>query len=65
MTAGIVNLRLARKRKARDADSQHADQRRITCGRTKAEKMTAKAQAEAAEKHLDAHRRDPALKSDA
>ena len=56
--AEIVNLRTARKRKARADKDAQAEQNRITFGRTKAEKNQARAEADLAARRLDAHRRD-------
>lgn len=56
--AELINLRTARKRKARDQQSAQADQNRITFGRTKAEKNLTQAKVDQASKRLDAHKRD-------
>lgn len=56
--AAVVNLRTARKRKARAADAEVAAQNRLTFGRTKAEKDLTKAKSDHAAKHLDAHKRE-------
>lgn len=56
--AEIINLRTARKRKAREDKSEKAAQNRILFGRTKAEKDLTKAKSEQAEKRLDGHRRE-------
>jgi len=56
--AEIVNLRTARKQKARTDKARAAEQNRITFGRTKAEKLQTRAQAELAAKHLDSHKRE-------
>jgi hypothetical protein len=56
--ADIINLRTARKRKARDAKAETAAQNRITFGRTKAEKSLTEAKSELAEKRLDGHKLD-------
>ena len=53
----IVNLRRARKAKARAAAEGEAAQNRITFGRTKTEKQMAAAQRKAADKKLDGHKR--------
>lgn len=56
--AEIVNLRLARKRKARDVAAEAAAQARATHGRSKAEKT--RARAAKAERDVEAHRLDGA-----
>jgi uncharacterized membrane protein YqiK len=56
--AEIVNLRTARKQKARAEKATQAEQNRITHGRTKAEKLRSKAEAELAAKRLDGHKLD-------
>lgn len=58
MTADIVNLRRARKAKARDDKRARADTNRVAFGRTKAEKEQTRAERERAGKSLDAHKRD-------
>ncbi|MCG6121362.1 MAG: DUF4169 family protein [Microvirga sp.] len=58
MSGEIVNLRLARKRKAReDAEAKAADNR-VKFGRAKAEKSLSAARETLAEKKLEAHKRD-------
>jgi len=54
--AEIVNLRTARKRKAREEGAVKAEQNRILFGRTKAEKNKSKAEAELAARRLDGHK---------
>ena len=54
--AQIVNLRTARKRKAREEEAAKAEQNRILFGRTKAEKNKSKAEAELAARRLDGHK---------
>ncbi|WDR05844.1 DUF4169 family protein [Devosia rhodophyticola] len=56
--AEIVNLRTARKRKAKAAESDQAAQNRQKFGRTKAEKSLSKSEADQATKKLDGHKRD-------
>lgn len=56
--ADIVNLRQARKQKARAAKDGAADRNRILHGRSKAEKQHDRAVAEKAKTFLDGHRRD-------
>ncbi len=43
--AEIINLRMARKARARDADKHQADESRARHGRTKAERGAAEAEA--------------------
>ena len=56
--ADIVNLRTARKRKARDAKDVQAAENRIKFGRTKAEKELEEAKSALEAKRIDAHKRD-------
>ena len=56
--AEIINLRNARKQKARAAKEAQADQNRALFGRTKAEKLKQAAEKAQAEKHIDGHKRD-------
>lgn len=58
MAADIVNLRQARKSKARSEKEKAAEQNRILFGRTKAEKTLTRALNEKAEKALDQGRLD-------
>lgn len=58
MAAEIVNLRQARKAKARNEKERQAEQNRLTFGRTKAEKSLTRALNEQAEKRLDQGRLD-------
>lgn len=51
--ADVINLRAARKAKARAAATAQAERNRAAFGRTKAEKRTAKLEAEALQKALD------------
>lgn len=53
MAAEIVNLRQARKAKARNEKERQAEQNRLTFGRTKAEKSLTRALNDQAEKRLD------------
>lgn len=55
--AEIINLRQARKNKARAEKEARADQNRIAFGRTKAEKNLTKAEQDLAKSRLDQHRR--------
>ena len=52
----VVNLRLARKRKARARNERTAAENRAVHGRTKAEKLAERTQARRAENALDGHR---------
>ncbi|KQO08149.1 DUF4169 family protein [Sphingomonas sp. Leaf242] len=54
----VVNLRLVRKQRAREAASSKADQNRILFGRTAAEKAADAAAKARTEKTLDGARRD-------
>ncbi|MBB1250711.1 DUF4169 family protein [Rhizobium sp. G21] len=53
MAADIINLRQARKVKARAEKDKTAEQNRLTFGRTKAEKQLTKSLNEKAERALD------------
>lgn len=53
----IINLRRARKAKARASAEGNAAQNRVTFGRTKSEKQLAEAERTAANKKLDGHKR--------
>jgi hypothetical protein len=55
----LVNLRRARKDKARTERDAAAAQNRATFGRTKAEKERSAAERAIADKTIDAHRREP------
>ena len=54
----IVNLKRARKGKARAAAEAEAAQNRLTHGRSKVEKELAKAEHKNAQRRLDGHKRD-------
>lgn len=56
--AEIVNLRLARKRKARAEKDVDAAENRVRFGRTRAERERLEAEERLAAKRLDAHKRD-------
>jgi hypothetical protein len=60
----IINLRLARKRKARADKAQTAEQNRVLFGRSKAEKAAQQKLAEREVRLLDGHRLDRADESD-
>jgi Domain of unknown function (DUF4169) len=53
MAADIINLRQARKAKARVEKEKTADQNRVSFGRTKAEKQLTKALNDKAQRALD------------
>jgi hypothetical protein len=57
--AEIVNLRQARKQKARADKARAADRNRTVFGRTGDEKERQRRLADQAERHLDGHRREP------
>jgi hypothetical protein len=59
MSAEIVNLRLARKRRDRSAREEQAAQNRLSFGETKAERERKRLLADKAGRDLDAHRREP------
>jgi hypothetical protein len=54
----VINLRRARKAKARSANEAKAAANRLAHGRTKAEKQVTKAEQEAAARKLDGHKHD-------
>ena len=56
--ADIVNLRMARKTKARNEKERIAEQNRLLHGRSKAEKLRAQAEAGKASSFLEGHRRE-------
>ena len=56
MAGDVVNLRTARKRKARSEKAAKAAENRIQFGRTKAEKQAAAAEKELQERRLDQSR---------
>ena len=56
--ADVVNLRLARKRKAREELERHADENRAKYGRTSAERRRETAEESRLKRHLDGHRRE-------
>jgi hypothetical protein len=62
--AEVVNLRQARKARARAGGRAAADRNAAIFGRTKAEKASEKAQAEKAKRSLDGHRRERQSKFD-
>jgi hypothetical protein len=56
--ADIINLRTARKRKARDEKAETAAQNRVVFGRTKAERDRVDAEKLLAKQKLDGHQRE-------
>ncbi|WP_414473667.1 DUF4169 family protein [Microvirga sp. M2] len=56
--AEIINLRQARKQKARAEKEARAEQNRIAFGRTRAERELTRAERELAERRIDSHKRD-------
>lgn len=56
--ADIVNLKRARKLKAREAAETEAAAKRLQHGQSKAEKKLSKTEQEAAARKLDGHKRD-------
>lgn len=54
----IINLRLARKRKARADKERQAEENRIRFGRSKLEKLEAQSAAEHESRLLDGHKRE-------
>lgn len=57
--AEIVNLRMARKARARTVAEQKAAENRAKFGRTKAEKAVQRTEAEREARRLDGVRREP------
>lgn len=55
----VVNLRLARKAKARVEKEKLADANRALSGRPKAEKLAQRAERESLLRFVDGHKRDP------
>jgi hypothetical protein len=60
--AEIVNLRQARKQKARDEKSRAAEQNRVLHGRSKADKQRDRLIADKAETFVAGHRLEPSGK---
>ncbi len=56
--AEIINLRNARKQKARVAKDAQAAQNRVLFGQTKAEKLRQAAEKALAEKRIEGHKKD-------
>lgn len=59
MTGRVVNLRAARKTRARDEKRRKADENAARFGRSKLERAKTEDQKERLDRHLDGHRRDP------
>jgi hypothetical protein len=59
MSADIINLRRARKAKARSEREKQAADNRVAFGRSKAEKAVADAERQRTEKSIEGHRREP------
>ncbi|OBQ74725.1 DUF4169 family protein [Mesorhizobium erdmanii] len=62
--ADIVNLRQARKQKARDDKTRVAEQNRALHGRSKAQKQRDQLIADKAERFVGGHRLDPSGKDE-
>lgn len=58
--SNVVNLRMARKRKARADSEQAAAENRALHGRTKADKARDRLETERAAGHMDGHKLDHA-----
>ena len=54
--AEIVNLRRARKQRSRQDAEKQAEQKRLTFGRSKAERLVTEAERDKAAQALDGHR---------
>jgi hypothetical protein len=59
MPADVINLRRARKAKARTEREKTAADNRVAFGRSKAEKQLTKAEREREQRAIEAHRREP------
>lgn len=57
--AEIINLRHVRKQAAREAARAQGDANAAKFGRSKAERLGERAQADKAARHLDGHKRAP------
>ena len=64
MTAQIINLRRARKTKARTLKAEEAEHNRAQFGRTKAQRALSAAEAEQAARKLDGARIAPQTNND-
>lgn len=58
MSADIINLRMARKRKARENSKRQAEERSIEFGRSKAQKTADRTEISNILQKLEAHRLD-------
>lgn len=58
MSAEVVNLRRARKERARRAKDETAQRNRLAHGRSKAERILTAAKTQIENARLDAHKRD-------
>ena len=59
MTADLINLRRARKARARIEQATTAAESRASHGRTKADRVRSAAETELAERRLDGSKREP------
>lgn len=59
MTDKPINLRAARKAKVRAEKEKAAEANRAAFGRTKVEKLRAKAEKAKADAHVEGHKREP------
>lgn len=57
--AEVINLRLARKAKARTDKASQAAANRAVFGESKAARIARKAEAERTARHIDGHQREP------
>lgn len=57
--AEVVNLRLVRKRKARDEKEAQAAENRASFGQSKSDKQKRKAEQDKLTRDLDGHKREP------
>ena len=62
--ADIVNLRLARKARARSKAASRAAENRALFGRSGADKSLVRAREQKRERELESHRRDPGRNPD-
>jgi hypothetical protein len=60
MASNVINLRIARKRRARDLAAGEAAENRVKFGRTKDQKTKDHSEIEKTDRHLDGHRVDDA-----
>ena len=64
MQAKVINLRRARKGKARDADHRQADANAARHGQPKAQRLLGAARKDLDQRRLDGHQRDDADQPD-